>query len=278
MANPEMKLPVDHVSDTAYLVAMYRSYESERPDAKFQDPYAAILSAPKKEWLEKTIPFHEEGRWFMTIRTCLLDRHIQRLVAEGTDTVVNLAAGLDSRPYRMDLPKTLRWIEADFPAITEYKADRLLRETPTCRLDRIKLDLTDVEARRRLFADVESSSKQTLVITEGLLPYLDDRDVDGLARELHGLRAITHWAMDIATPAFFDVFKDRWDDTEPKKEVSLKFAPVAGPHYFERHGWKVDAFESFLAGSEELNYAVPEPMRKLAAASESGIALLSKAR
>jgi O-methyltransferase involved in polyketide biosynthesis len=30
--------------------------------------------------------------------------------------IVNLAAGLDARAYRMQLPKTLKWIDVDLPA------------------------------------------------------------------------------------------------------------------------------------------------------------------
>ena len=40
---------------------------------------------------------------------------------EGVDTIVNLGAGLDTRPYRMSLPASLHWIEADYAHLIEYK-------------------------------------------------------------------------------------------------------------------------------------------------------------
>jgi len=54
--------------------------------------------------------------------------------------VVNLAAGLDTRPYRMALPSGLQWIEIDLPELLAYKAETLAGETLACRLERVALD------------------------------------------------------------------------------------------------------------------------------------------
>jgi O-methyltransferase involved in polyketide biosynthesis len=53
--------------------------------------------------------------------------------------VVNLAAGLDTRPYRMALPSGLQWIEVDLPDLLVYKAEALAAETPVCTLQRVAL-------------------------------------------------------------------------------------------------------------------------------------------
>src|SRR4051812_5156629 len=117
MGSTDIRLPVEHVSDTAYLVALCRAMETDQPDARFRDPFAGRLAQPKAEWLTERIPALEEGRWLMTVRTCLIDRHLQALIRNGVDTVVNFAAGLDTRPYRLALPEELRWVEVDFPGI-----------------------------------------------------------------------------------------------------------------------------------------------------------------
>ena len=70
-------------------------------------------------------------------RTYLFDRFIAQQIARGADTVVNLAAGLDARPYRMDLPRTLHWIEVDLPELLAYKEQALAREKPNCALERV---------------------------------------------------------------------------------------------------------------------------------------------
>jgi len=61
--------------------------------------------------------------------------------------VINLAAGLDARPYRMNLPATLTWVEIDLPGIIEYKEEILANEKPVCGLERIKLNLADESER-----------------------------------------------------------------------------------------------------------------------------------
>lgn len=282
MTEKEIKLAVDHVSDTAFLVALCRAAETLRQDAAIQDPFAAHLAAPKAELIEKLHPLRDEGIWLMTTRTFLLDRHILKLVSEGVDTVVNLAAGLDSRPYRLRLPADLRWIEADFPGIIEYKSERLAGEKPACRLERIALDLADTTARQELFSHFDGTAKRTLVITEGLLPYLTESQIDSLAMSLHETKTVSDWLMDIATEAFIRLLQQTWQMEEPREsKVSLRFAPLEGAHYFDKFGWKVGEFDSFMEGSKEIGRQPPlifmrDPNAAIAA-DDSGVALLSRA-
>src|SRR5437868_5307768 len=98
--------------------------------------------------------------------------------------VVNLPAGLDARPYRMDLPEDLQWVDVDLPAITDYKEDILRHERPNCRLERVRLDLADVTARREVFARLGARAKRALILAEGLLVYLTADQVCGLAKDL----------------------------------------------------------------------------------------------
>jgi len=279
MTEKDIRLAVDHVSDTAFLVAMCRAAETLRQDSAIQDPFAAHLAAPKADQLEKLHPLRDEAVWLMTVRTHLLDRHILKLVSEGTDTVVNLAAGLDSRPYRLKLPSELRWIEADLPEIIEYKTERLAGETPSCRLERIALDLADTTARQELFSHFDTGAQRTLVITEGLLPYLTEPQVGTLATSLHETKSVSHWLTDITTEAFIKLLRETWQMEEPREsKVALKFAPLEGAHYFDKFGWRVGEFDSFMEGSKEIGRQPPlilmrDPNAAIAA-DDSGIALL----
>jgi O-methyltransferase involved in polyketide biosynthesis len=63
--------------------------------------------------------------WSMIIRTSAVDRLIHDALSAGVDTVLNLGAGLDTRPYRMKLAQALRWAEVDFPRIVELKNVKL---------------------------------------------------------------------------------------------------------------------------------------------------------
>jgi len=84
----------------------------------------------------------EQFEWMTVVRTVVIDRYLQEAIARGVDTVVNLGAGLDTRPYRMTLPASLSWVEVDMPKIVALKEDRLAGETPRCRLARIAADLS----------------------------------------------------------------------------------------------------------------------------------------
>jgi len=94
MAEPTIR----HISDTARWAAIYRAGESEREDALFRDPFARRLAGERGEQIAKATPFHEKHSWSWVTRTYLLDSIISEQVAQGADMVVNLAAGLDTRP------------------------------------------------------------------------------------------------------------------------------------------------------------------------------------
>src|SRR3954462_5914168 len=95
---------VRDISDTARWVAHYRAQETDRPDALFRDPYARALAGDRGARIARAQTLGDENAWSFMARTVLFDRFITDQVRAGADLVVNLAAGLDTRPYRMDLP------------------------------------------------------------------------------------------------------------------------------------------------------------------------------
>jgi hypothetical protein len=160
-----------NISDTARWVAIYRAIESERPDALFDDPFARRLAGERGERIAETMEFANRNAWSFVARTVVFDRFIEDSIASGADMVVNLAAGLDTRPYRMALPENLSWIEVDLPDLLAYKIAVLANEIPRCRLERVALDLANVAARRDLFNRLSQEASRVLVITEGLVVY-----------------------------------------------------------------------------------------------------------
>src|SRR4051812_7004500 len=118
---------IDNVSDTSFWVAYYRAKESDRKDALFQDPYAkALVGERGKRISDSMAGISRYTEWSVVSRTVIIDRFIQKSLNEGVDAVINLGAGLDARPYRMDLPSALQWIEVDYPNIIAHKS-RVLR-------------------------------------------------------------------------------------------------------------------------------------------------------
>src|SRR5207245_9803033 len=131
--------PISSVTDTARWVAMYRAMESERPDALFRDPYARRLAGPTGDQILASMPQGRRWAWPMITRTAVMDEIIMRLVSEqGADTVLNLAAGLDARPYRLNLPAALRWIDVDLEGLLSYKEAALAGERAACRIEFVK--------------------------------------------------------------------------------------------------------------------------------------------
>src|SRR5436309_8492123 len=125
--------------------------ETDRPDAHFRDPFARVLAGERGQEIVKKMPGAQRSAWAMIVRTCVFDEVILRLIREnGVNIVLNLAAGLDTRPYRLPLPESLSWFEIDFAPILDYKEEKLQNEKPVCRLERIKMDLSDASARRNV--------------------------------------------------------------------------------------------------------------------------------
>src|SRR5205085_2181101 len=156
------------VSDTAFLTAFCRALETERPDARFRDPYARILAGDRGEQVMQSVPGAELTVAGCTVRTCLMDAFIMRAIRETTiDTVVNLGAGLDTRPYRLPLAPSLCWIEVDNPAVLAYKASKLDGDQPNCALESVPMDVADTNGRRALLQRVGSRAHNVLVVTEG---------------------------------------------------------------------------------------------------------------
>ena len=83
------------------------SARSERPDALFRDPFARRLAGERGARITEGKAFANRNPWSFVARTVVFDRFIGDAVANVADMVVNLAAGLDTRPYRMTLPSDL---------------------------------------------------------------------------------------------------------------------------------------------------------------------------
>ncbi len=172
---------IDSVSDTAFWVAHYRGLEGERADALFQDPLAARLSGDHGKQIARSMPGANFTSWAIVMRTCLIDDYIRFAIDGGVDTVINLGAGLDTRPYRMELSGSLTWLEVDYPAVIALKEERLRQEVPRCRLARLAADLANETEREEMLSRANASARKMLVITEGVVPYLSEGDVASLA-------------------------------------------------------------------------------------------------
>ena len=243
---------ITHVSDTALLTAACRALESERPDAMFHDPFATSLAGERGMAI-----LHNLGRASLPFGIAIRTRFIDRLVSEtveahGIQTVLSIGCGLDSRPWRLPLPSSLRWVEVDFPAILDYKEAVLADAQPRCLRKRLAADVTDAADRARIFAEAQGP---TLVITEGLLMYLGADAVEGLA----ATASAQFWLLEITSAHFLQVIGAYAKGVQDvRAEGHLEGGEILD--LLSRHGW---------IGMRHLNYG-PDVM---AVASERVLAM-----
>jgi methyltransferase (TIGR00027 family) len=236
--------PISNVSDTARWVAVYRARESARPDALFHDPYAQLLAGERGQAIAALMPRRARNGWPFIARTKLMDDSILATIEQGCDCVVNLAAGFDTRPYRLAVPASLRWIEADLPALTDEKEQLLKDAKPRCQLRRIKIDLADSNARVAMLKEAVGLSANVLVITEGLLLYLEETQVRSLAMDLGAQAAVRWWVLDLASPAVLEMMKKGMGSQ--LANAPMKFGPANGVAFFEDLGWRATQVQSIL--------------------------------
>ena len=233
-----MPRALKHISDTARWIAILRAQESQRPDRLFNDPLAARLGGV--EGWDITEVMRNRARmpaWPIVMRTVVLDEHILRGVKDGVDMVIDLAAGLDTRPYRLDLPASLVWVDVDFAAITEEKNAALADETPRCKVERIACDLSDDEARHALFKSLGARCTKALIISEGLLVYLTHENVQGLAADLAAIPTFKYWTLEMVNAKLLANLQKTVGKRLREAGMPMQWGTDEGPAYFAPYGW-----------------------------------------
>jgi methyltransferase (TIGR00027 family) len=228
---------IKDVSDTAFWIAHLRAVETERADALFRDPFAGRLAGKHGREVSAAMPLSGMIAWTVAIRTCIIDDYIRMACGEGVDTVLNLGAGLDTRPYRMELPASLCWVEADYRRVVEYKEKLLAGENARCRLERVKIDLADLGERGSLLASVNARSNKLLVLTEGVIPYLSNEEVASLADDLRALDRAAYWVVDYVSAEAMK-YRHRRGMGRVMQNAPFRFAPANWFVFFQDRGWR----------------------------------------
>jgi len=278
-----MDSSVRSISDTARWVAYFRARETQRPDGLFRDPFAERLAGERGFQIANTLAQGNKHEWAWVARTYLFDQFISRQIHEGAELIVNLAAGLDARPYRMQLPPSLLWIEVDLPEIISYKEEILGNDKPQCRLERISLDLADVQGRRRLFAELNGRAKNIVVVSEGLLIYFSPEEVASLAQDLAVCDHFRNWIIDLASPGQLKLMQRTTGKQLSEVGAPFKFGPPEGAKFFDPYGWEAKDVQGFLKTAAALDRApaellslLPEPKALSGNYPWTGICLLKR--
>ncbi len=220
---------IGSIADTARWVAHHRIAE---------DPFAARLAGERGAAVARELHTGDALERTLRARTRAIDSLLLEAIrAHDIDCVINLAAGLDARPYRLDLPRPLRWVEIDLPALLEEKSRLLDRDSAFCALESVSLDLTDRPARRAFLSRIATSARRSLVLTEGLLVYFDRGAVADLARDLSAQPTIGFWITDLVGPVLLRGMRRAWKRKLAGAGADLQFGPVEGAEFFRTYGW-----------------------------------------
>jgi methyltransferase (TIGR00027 family) len=258
-----MNSPVDSqirdVSDTALWVAQYRAVESDRPDALFRDPLAKILVGERGPAIAgRFTRMGKFAEWSVIARTIIIDEYIQNALREGVDAVVNLGAGLDTRPYRMDLPASLPWVEADFAHMVQFKEDKLRDEVPHCALKRVGVDLSDDAARSEFLSSVVPGARRILVLTEGVVPYLREEQVAALAQDLRARPEFALWIVEYFSEFSYRYLK-RATQSAQMLNSPFRFFPSSWMEFFRERGWERSQLRFYGEVARRFNRQPPLP-------------------
>src|SRR5215471_13701476 len=184
---------IQHVSDTALMVAACRALETAREDRLVRDPFAERLAGPRGDAILKGITGWQLMCFGIGVRTRFLDDLVIETIArESIEVVLSVGVGLDTRPWRLELPPDLRWIEADFPEILSFKTRAMAAEEPKCRLECVVADVTSQARRAALFAAdaARHSIRRWLLDSSSLnLARMMGRDA---RRSVENVRALDH--------------------------------------------------------------------------------------
>lgn len=179
---------MDAIGRTALLTAAERARESGRSDRLFDDPLATVLAGEEGAALLESAPPGSTSR-VMSIRTRFFDDWVLGLAGRNVRQVVVVAAGMDTRAFRLAWPPaTILW-ELDRPDLLGIKQDLLRGAGAEAACDRRQVAV-DLGADSWPDALSEAGFRPHLPsawLVEGLLVYLGSEQVTHLLGQIADL-------------------------------------------------------------------------------------------
>eukprot|EP01087_Luapelamoeba_hula_P005029 TRINITY_DN1511_c1_g1_i1.p1 TRINITY_DN1511_c1_g1~~TRINITY_DN1511_c1_g1_i1.p1 ORF type:complete len:431 (-),score=108.41 TRINITY_DN1511_c1_g1_i1:62-1354(-) len=265
------------VGKTCLYTCAERAVETRRPQPIFDDPLSVPLAG--EVGFELLGQFHglyngtrkDAINASVVIRTKFFDDFVVKSCTEsGVKQIVIIAAGMDSRVYRLPLGEDYTVWELDFAEVFKYKESRIKGEsaaTTSCKHTLLGVDLTLPGWEEKLSAAGYDPHVPSLWLIEGLLVYLKDEHIDTLLQRISRIMATgSYLAGDWMNRAYISS-----PLTAPFRDVFASFGSPfingsdAIPDLFGKHGFHV---ELKMLGEEGANWSdrVPSNQVKVAAA------------
>jgi methyltransferase (TIGR00027 family) len=248
------------VGATALFVATARALEAQKPDPLAVDPFADVfcraVGGNAADVLDGKVPEHQlkAPDWgehfvnFQGARTRYFDDYFRRAADAGVRQVVILAAGLDSRAYRLPWPDETTIFELDRPQVLDFKR-RVLAEQgakPNAERREVAIDLRE-DWPQALRDSGFDAAKPSAWIAEGLLLYLP---ADAQEQLFTGIDALaspgSHAAVEDSVPMSPEELEagvEEEREARAKGDERVFFQLVynerhaPADHWFGEHGW-----------------------------------------
>ncbi|OHU95474.1 class I SAM-dependent methyltransferase [Mycobacterium talmoniae] len=246
------------VGSTALFVATARALEAQKPDPLAVDPYAEMFCrAVGGDWADvldgncpehqlKTPDFGENFVNFQGARTRYFDTYFRRAADAGVRQVVILAAGLDSRAYRLTWPDGTTIFELDQPQVLEFKREVLARHgaQPNAERREIAIDLRE-DWPQALRDSGFDPTQPSAWIAEGLLIYLPATAQEQLFTGIDALASPgSHVAVEDGAPMNQEDFAAAVEEERNAEDSQRVFFQLVyneqhapADHWFNAHGW-----------------------------------------
>lgn len=278
------------VGATAVMVAAARAAETASENPLIRDEFAQVLiDGPElSDLLSKMSTTFASDPEIETVyqgmvdyqaaRTRFFDAFFGAAVAAGIRQVVILAAGLDSRAYRLDWPAGTTVYEVDLPKVLEYKSTTLgahgVRATAIRR--EVAADLRE-DWPKTLQRNGFDRSLATAWLAEGLLLFLPGEAQDRMFDDIVSLSApgsriaLEVWAVDEAAKAALEKQRQRAEELRERLGDDQVFDPGdlwyeddarSDPaEWFAARGWRTGSTSSrdYLA---QLGRPLPEDVNE----------------
>jgi len=240
------------VGSTALFVATARALEAQKPDPVAVDPYAELfcraVGGPSADVLDGKVPDHplksaDFGEHFVNFQATRT-RYFRRAAEAGVRQVVILAAGLDSRAYRLDWPAATTIFELDRPQVLDFKREVLTRHgaQPSAERREIAIDLRE-DWPQALRDNGFNPAKPSAWIAEGLLIYLPAAVQEQLFSGIDGLAGPgSHVAIEEGAPMTPDEFKANLEEERSAIASGAEQRPFFQLIYNEQHAPATDWF------------------------------------
>lgn len=266
----------ESVGATALGVASARAAETESDDPLIQDPFARVfldavgdgvwnwhstsLLPPELIEAEPELPLQRQAMvGYMASRTKFFDTFFLDATQSGIRQAVILAAGLDSRSWRLPWPDGVTVYELDQPRVLDFKISTLTEygAQAACNRVAVAVDLRQDWPKALLEAGFDASAP-SVWSAEGLMPYLPAAAQDLLFDRIQELTAPgSRVAVEALGPTFLDEeirakrrarmdrVREVMATANPQREIprtdELWYFEEREPvgDWYARHGWDV---------------------------------------